>query len=155
MSGTLDSFLIGGREKREIVIVDYDPGWPARYELERDRVRRALGASALRVEHIGSTAVRGLAAKPIVDLLVTVAQLDDDSATTAALEAAGYELRDASRHIVCFAHPSGTSTCTSGEIRIPRSRGTWLSATSFVDHRRIVVRMSGSSGSWQRATGPI
>jgi GrpB-like predicted nucleotidyltransferase (UPF0157 family) len=89
----LDDILVGGREKREIVIVDYDPNWPARYELERDRVCRALGASALRVEHIGSTAVTGLAAKPIVDMLVTVARLDDDSSTTGPLEAAGYELR--------------------------------------------------------------
>jgi len=85
--------LIGGREKREIVIVDYDSGWPARYQLERDRVHRALGVSALRIEHVGSTAVPGLAAKPIVDLLVTVENPDDETATAPALEAAGYELR--------------------------------------------------------------
>ncbi len=89
----LDRALIGGREKREIVIVDYDSSWPARYQLERDRVRRALGASALRIEHIGSTAVPGLAAKPIVDLLVAVADPDDETVTATALEAAGYELR--------------------------------------------------------------
>jgi GrpB-like predicted nucleotidyltransferase (UPF0157 family) len=90
---SLDAVLIGGREKREIVIVDYDSSWPARYQLERDRVRRALGVSALRIEHIGSTAVPGLAAKPIVDLLVAVADPNDESATVSALEAAGYELR--------------------------------------------------------------
>jgi GrpB-like predicted nucleotidyltransferase (UPF0157 family) len=89
----LDGVLVGGREKREIVIVDYDSSWPARYQLERDRVRRALGASALRIEHIGSAAVPGLAAKPIVDLLVAVADPDDESVTVAALAAAGYELR--------------------------------------------------------------
>jgi len=89
----LDGVLIGGREKREIVIVDYDSSWPARYQLERDRVRRALGGSALRIEHIGSTAVPGLAAKPIVDLLVAVADPDDETVTLTALQAAGYELR--------------------------------------------------------------
>jgi GrpB-like predicted nucleotidyltransferase (UPF0157 family) len=89
----LAGVLIGGREKREIVIVDYDSSWPARYQLERDRVRRALGVAALRIEHIGSTAVPGLAAKPIVDLLVAVADPDDDGETVPALEAAGYELR--------------------------------------------------------------
>jgi len=53
----LDQVLVGGRERRRIVIVDYDPVWPARFELERDRVGRALGATALWIEHIGSTAV--------------------------------------------------------------------------------------------------
>jgi len=86
-----DRILIGGRERREIVIVDYDSSWPAQYRLERDRVRLALGVSALRIEHIGSTAVPGLAAKPIIDLLVAVADPDEESVT--ALEAAGYELR--------------------------------------------------------------
>lgn len=56
----LDEVLVGGRERREIVVVDYDPNWPARFEHERLRVRRALGAAALGIEHIGSTAVPGL-----------------------------------------------------------------------------------------------
>jgi GrpB protein len=57
----LDQVLVGGREQREIVIVDYDPAWPARFALERDRIRRALDTSALRIERVGSTAVPGLA----------------------------------------------------------------------------------------------
>lgn len=89
----LDRVLIGGRERRAIVIVDYDPRWPARFELERGRILGALGAAALRIEHIGSTAVPGLAAKPIVDVLVTVASLADDAELVPALEMAGYELR--------------------------------------------------------------
>jgi GrpB-like predicted nucleotidyltransferase (UPF0157 family) len=89
----LDEVLIGGREKRSIVIVDYEIGWTERFALERDRVKRALGQSALRIEHIGSTAVPGLAAKPIIDLLVTVEDADDEAVTVPALEAAGYELR--------------------------------------------------------------
>jgi GrpB-like predicted nucleotidyltransferase (UPF0157 family) len=72
----LDRVLIGGRERREIVIADYDPAWPERFEAERARVAAALGPRALRIEHIGSTAVPGLAAKPIVDVLVEVASLD-------------------------------------------------------------------------------
>lgn len=89
----LDRVLIGGREKREIAIVDYDPAWPGKFERERDRVGRTLGPGALRVEHIGSTAVPGLAAKPIIDLLVTVENPDDDAALVPSLESAGYELR--------------------------------------------------------------
>jgi GrpB-like predicted nucleotidyltransferase (UPF0157 family) len=87
----LDRILVGGREKREIVIADYDPTWPTRFEDERERIRGALGAVALRVEHFGSTAVPGLAAKAIVDVLVTVEDLDET--LVPALEAAGYELR--------------------------------------------------------------
>lgn len=88
----LDQVLIGGREKCSIVIADYDPEWPERFEFERDRVRRVLGSTAVRIEHIGSTSVPGLAAKPIVDLLVTVADTEDPSVVT-ALEGAGYALR--------------------------------------------------------------
>jgi GrpB-like predicted nucleotidyltransferase (UPF0157 family) len=89
----LDRVLVGGRERRPVVIVDYDPSWPERFEAERERISAALGAVALRVEHIGSTAVPGLAAKPIVDVLVTVADPDDEAAFAPALAAAGYELR--------------------------------------------------------------
>ncbi len=88
-----DGVLIGGREKREIVIVDYEPDWPARYELEREKVSRALGASAVRIEHMGSTAVPGLPAKPIVDVLVAVAAIGDEAAIVTPLEGAGYRLR--------------------------------------------------------------
>ena len=84
--------LIGGRERREIVIVDYEPSWVQRFESERERLAGALGPLALRIEHVGSTAVPGLAAKPIVDLLVVVADPEDDS-LLAPIEAVGYELR--------------------------------------------------------------
>ncbi len=89
----LDAVLVGGREKRDVVIVDYDPNWPARFEVERDRCAAALAGTALRIEHIGSTAVAGLGAKPIIDLLVTVEDLEDDTSIVPALESVGYELR--------------------------------------------------------------
>ena len=57
LQAQLDRVLVGGIEKRPIMIVEYDPGWPARFEHERERVKAALGATALAVEHIGSTAV--------------------------------------------------------------------------------------------------
>lgn len=84
----LDQVLIGGRERREIVIADYDPAWPERFAAERERIAEALGDRALRIEHIGSTSVPGLAAKPIVDILVEVTSLD-----AVDLEPAGYVLR--------------------------------------------------------------
>jgi GrpB-like predicted nucleotidyltransferase (UPF0157 family) len=73
----LGHVLVGGRERRVIVIADYDPAWPARFEAERGRVAVALGDQALKIEHIGSTSVPGLGAKPIIDVLVTVADPDD------------------------------------------------------------------------------
>lgn len=84
--------LIGGREPRAIVIAAYDPAWPARFERERERIVAALGARAIAIEHVGSTAVPGLAAKPIVDMLVAVDDAENDALVT-ALEGAGYELR--------------------------------------------------------------
>ena len=87
-----DDALVGGREPREIVIADYDPAWPVRFERERERIAHALGEAARAIEHIGSTAVPGLAGKPIVDVLVTVADPEDED-VVARLLGAGYELR--------------------------------------------------------------
>jgi GrpB-like predicted nucleotidyltransferase (UPF0157 family) len=86
-------FLVGGPEPGRIVLAAPDPAWPARFAAERARIVAALGPVALRVEHIGSTSVPGLAAKPIVDVLVVVADPAGEDAVVAPLEAAGYVLR--------------------------------------------------------------
>jgi GrpB-like predicted nucleotidyltransferase (UPF0157 family) len=69
-----------GREERKIRIEPYSDDWPRRFSLERERIETALGATARRIEHIGSTAVPGLAAKPVVDILVSVEDPDDERA---------------------------------------------------------------------------
>lgn len=89
----LDDVLIGGREKREIVIADPDPAWAQRYEHERRRVVAALGDRVLRLDHVGSTSVPGLAAKPIIDIDLSVADVEDEDAYVPDLVAAGYVLR--------------------------------------------------------------
>jgi GrpB-like predicted nucleotidyltransferase (UPF0157 family) len=76
-----------------ITIVDYDAAWPVLFEEEAGRIRAALRDSALRIEHVGSTSVPGLAAKPIIDILVVVSNTGDEAAYFPALEAAGYVLR--------------------------------------------------------------
>jgi GrpB-like predicted nucleotidyltransferase (UPF0157 family) len=76
-----------------IHIVDYDPRWPELFEREAERIRRVLGRRALRTEHAGSTSVPGLAAKPIIDILLVVADSSDEAAYVPALESAGYVLR--------------------------------------------------------------
>jgi GrpB-like predicted nucleotidyltransferase (UPF0157 family) len=85
--------LIGGVERRELVLVPYDPAWADRFAAERARIADALGPAAVTIEHIGSTSVPGLAAKPIVDLLVTVVDVADEARYRPQLLAAGYVLR--------------------------------------------------------------
>jgi GrpB-like predicted nucleotidyltransferase (UPF0157 family) len=82
----LEAVLIGGREPVAITIVDYDEGWPRHFVGIAEQIRRALGRKALTVEHIGSTAVPGLPAKPIIDVLLTVAEVDDETAYVPELE---------------------------------------------------------------------
>jgi GrpB-like predicted nucleotidyltransferase (UPF0157 family) len=76
-----------------VVLAEYDPEWPKRFEREAAKIREALGERAPQVEHVGSTSVPGLAAKPIVDVLLVVADSADEDAYVPALEAAGYVLR--------------------------------------------------------------
>src|SRR5688572_26368831 len=89
----LETGLIGGSEKRDIKIVDYDPNWPKWFETHARIIADALGGSAVRIEHVGSTSVPALAAKPIIDILVVVKDSADESAYLPQLEAAGYVLR--------------------------------------------------------------
>lgn len=77
----------------KVQVVDYDPAWPALYAREERRIRAALGETALRVEHAGSTSVPGLAAKPIIDIVLVVPDSSDEQAYLPRLEAAGYVLR--------------------------------------------------------------
>lgn len=73
-----------------IEVVPYDPGWPAAFEKERSRLLSVLGPLALAIEHHGSTAVPGLAAKPIVDIQVSVRTLDPLKPFIPALASLGY-----------------------------------------------------------------
>lgn len=81
-------------EKPEPVkIVEYDAAWPAQYQAERAAILEAIGPLVVSIEHIGSTAVAGLAAKPILDILVGVADLRLVSQTLQPLANLGYEYR--------------------------------------------------------------
>lgn len=78
---------------RPIELRDYDSRWHERFARQAADVRRALGGRAVRVEHVGSTAVPGLPAKPIIDMVLEVADSSDEPAYVPALESAGYILR--------------------------------------------------------------
>jgi len=79
--------------RERVAVVPYDPDWPGMFEAERDHLFACLPSDLVRrIEHFGSTAVPGLAAKPIVDILVEVADLDETRKRIApVLEAQGYD----------------------------------------------------------------
>jgi GrpB-like predicted nucleotidyltransferase (UPF0157 family) len=76
-----------------IEVRDCDPAWPAAYAREATRITAALGARMRRIEHVGSTSVPGLPAKPIIDIVLEVNDSADESAYVPDLESVGYELR--------------------------------------------------------------
>lgn len=89
------SGLVGARPQRwkgSVVIADYDPSWPRRYDEAAAGIRAALGDRIITIEHVGSTSVPGLPAKPVIDIDVVVADTDDEPAFVPPLEAAGYRL---------------------------------------------------------------
>jgi GrpB-like predicted nucleotidyltransferase (UPF0157 family) len=75
-----------------ITLVEYDPEWPRLFAREEARIRGILGKRVVRLEHTGSTSVPGLAAKPIIDITMTVADVTDELAYASDLQAAGYRL---------------------------------------------------------------
>jgi GrpB-like predicted nucleotidyltransferase (UPF0157 family) len=80
------------RTGKPIVITDYDPVWPQRFERERLEILRVCGAKPfVRIEHMGSTAVPGLAAKAIIDIMPGLRSLDDAAALIAPLASLGYQ----------------------------------------------------------------
>ncbi len=76
-----------------ITLAEYDPAWPTLFAREADRIRAVLGSTAVLIEHAGSTSVPGLAAKPIIDIVLAVPDSADEQAYVPAMEAAGYVLR--------------------------------------------------------------
>jgi GrpB-like predicted nucleotidyltransferase (UPF0157 family) len=86
---------LGGprRHDARITLSRYDRSWPRRFSQEERRIRKALGSTVRLLEHVGSTAVPGLAAKPIIDILLVVPDSADEGTYVPSLEAAGYTLR--------------------------------------------------------------
>ena len=80
-------------QARHIEIVEPDADWPVVFDTLRAGIVEALGERALRIEHVGSTSVPGLAAKPVIDIDLMVADTDDEDAYVPALESLGFVLR--------------------------------------------------------------
>jgi GrpB-like predicted nucleotidyltransferase (UPF0157 family) len=88
-----DEILIGGPEARSIVLEDYDDSWPRKFSEHAAAIGKALGPAAIAIEHVGSTSVPNIAAKPVVDILLVVADSSDESVYSTALTRLGYQLR--------------------------------------------------------------
>lgn len=91
----ISAYTIGEVQPHDapIELADYDEAWPSLFLREAQRIRGALGERAVELEHVGSTSVPGLAAKPIVDMLLVVPDSADEAAYLPALEQQGYSLR--------------------------------------------------------------
>jgi GrpB-like predicted nucleotidyltransferase (UPF0157 family) len=76
---------------RSVIIVSYDPQWPDTYKEEKALILRVIGDTVLQIEHIGSTAVPGLGAKPIIDIMVGVRRISDVKGCIEPLATVGYE----------------------------------------------------------------
>ncbi|MBW0102184.1 GrpB family protein [Pseudonocardia sp. KRD-291] len=85
--------LVHGPRPVWVALSEHDPSWPARFEARAAQLRQVLGDRARLIEHIGSTSVPGLAAKPTIDIVVGIDDPDDEPAYLPDLEAAGYDLR--------------------------------------------------------------
>lgn len=82
-----------GRRHYRIEVVAYDPRWPGEFERASGEVVKALGPSLLSIHHIGSTSNPGIDAKPVIDMLAVVADLDGVDRRTAEMEGLGYEVK--------------------------------------------------------------
>lgn len=80
--------------REEVEIVPYNPEWPSQFEAEKRRIEGALGDLAIEIHHMGSTAIPGLDAKPIIDIMIVVRKLDDAAQCIAPLKELGYTFVD-------------------------------------------------------------
>ncbi|MFR9806494.1 GrpB family protein [Pseudonocardia sp. RS010] len=99
---TLAGVLVHGPRPVYVQLHDYDPAWPLRFQQRAAQLREMLGDRVRLLEHIGSTAVPGLAAKPIVDIVLGLDDPDDEPAYLPDLQALGYDLRVREPHHRCL-----------------------------------------------------
>jgi GrpB-like predicted nucleotidyltransferase (UPF0157 family) len=91
----IEAYTIGGARRLDgpVHLAEYDDAWPQLFAREAARIKRLLGEIAKSIEHVGSTSVLGLAAKPIIDIVMEVTDSSDENAYVTPLESHGYELR--------------------------------------------------------------
>lgn len=138
-----------GLEANAVRLVESDPRWPALFTAEAERIAKALGPLAKGIEHYGSTSVAGLAAKPILDVLVGTDQFEDPDVFTVRLEPLGYD----------YAHWAGLSGHHVFGLGQPRTHllhvvrfggAEWHQALQFRDRLRSDVEMRNAYSTLKR-----
>jgi GrpB-like predicted nucleotidyltransferase (UPF0157 family) len=118
--------------RRPLVLVDYDPAWPGRYERERDTILLALGGNVREIHHIGSTSVPGLLSKPVIDVLIGLERLKPTAEEVRAMAAAGFRyLGDYGIPDRCF---FAKDDCHAHGFLV--GEGQWRAHLRFRDHLR-------------------
>ncbi len=121
-----------------VLIVAYDPYWPRLYEIAREETVQAIGGKFVLIEHVGSTAVPGLAAKPIIDILVGVESWEESKAHVAPLVSRGWEYLG--EHGIALRHyfrKSGPDGRRSHHLHMMQAyQPGWLDMALFRDYLR-------------------
>lgn len=138
-----------------VVIVDYDPAWPRLFEEERACIEPVIATFAQSIEHVGSTAVPGLCAKPIVDLMVTVERLNPPSHYAEALAIFGYVLRidaaNTERHAFGKRDAQGKRPVPGYNLHVVQHEGVeHQRMTAFRDNLRTHPDAAGAYGDLKR-----
>ena len=141
-------------------IADYDPQWPRLFALEYDRLLPTLGPWALGLEHTGSTAVRGLAAKPVIDLLLGVRSLQDaDAHCVPALQALGYTYVPAAETSFpdrrFFTRHSAEGTRTHHVHCVQQGSAFWRDHLFLRDYLRAQPEVAADYAAHKRALAPL
>jgi GrpB-like predicted nucleotidyltransferase (UPF0157 family) len=154
------------------LLVAYDPLWPAAFEDEKVRLRRALGRVAEGIEHYGSTAVEGLCAKPILDIMVGISPLAEWERCKPALEALGYDYAEGAgvpahyifgrgrdrterTHLVHVVEYLGESWCSSLAFRDALRCDAGLRAAYAREKERAAVAAPGNRSDYNLQKGPF
>jgi GrpB-like predicted nucleotidyltransferase (UPF0157 family) len=143
----------------DIEIADYDPRWPERFALESARIRAVLAEPTLEIEHHGSTAVPGLAAKPVIDMLVAVESMARAERYAAVLIEYGYEAVDRRyrelwpERIVLVRRERGRRVCHVHLML--RGHPMWEHLLVFRDHLRSHPEIAAEYAELKRALAGV
>ena len=137
-----------GQHKANIAIVPYQSGWKELFEREADLLRSALGEKALRIEHIGSTAIPGMVSKPILDIMVVVVSLTQATELIPVLEALGYEYRtpDTVPERMFFVKEHSPEYRTHHLNLTQQDSGFWKNQLAFRDYLRTHGQIAAEYG---------
>ncbi len=140
-----------------VVIADYDPRWPEMYAEESARIQNAIGEWLLGIEHVGSTSVPGLAAKPVVDMMPGLRSLDDSPHIVGPLQKLGYQYFPEHETVMperrYFALPAGAEHRGRGRFHlhiVETTSAFWRRHLAFRNHLRAHPDVAGEYGALKR-----